>query len=1151
MKILEELKRRENESQEGSEIPRILHNLAVGVAGQAEQHLKRVVAVLSEFDIHDGEHSKKVLSNIEQLLGDESIRALSSYELFFMYLAAFLHDCAMAPPEWEIRLLELTEGSDSFSTISDSIRRDLKPPLEHHEAQKFIRTNKGKIFHLNHNEDNEEAKEWLFYPASDEKLIGFLSQRLIDYQNFRNGFADQFSFIKTQDDFNSLNRLIRSEFIRSSHHARIEDYIKNLETKFSGVLSMSGWGKKLATDLALICRSHGENIDYVEELSAAVQYVGNESVNLQFIAVMLRLGDIIHFDFGRAPVILRSAMLFKSEYSFKQWAIKGNGVNYSIDGGEISFRAYCDNPDIYFRLHEYLDWIDCEIQYYFKFLRSWKGTDYPHLKEKVNRAGIEYDKEKFQPQIGLRFSLDQKRIIELLMGVELYKSKYYCIRELYQNALDACRCMLSLFHSMKQERKGEIEFGLQNEEDNIFLYCSDNGIGMTKDIIERYLLNIGNSYYKSQEFFRKQSALGDRFTPISQFGIGILSCFMLGDRIEIITKSFESDCISCVIDGPHEYFYYKPVSEADKEKIKLSGTIIKILLNSETKMELCNGKIEKLGLLLLCRYNNQFDDFPQYDRYYQNWENHLYKKIDELIGICHDNIDIFVRLCDETRLEVYSKPIFLDQPKLDVSSEDFDFIDSRYYKSALPYDFAQRYNLISIQNINIEVDSVQFVAGIALPKNGLNSFKKINLRTIPSISSEKLCIDGVNVPSFTKADHLGSYTGRLLELGILNFKGSLRPQLSIDRTCLIDYPEDCENVAKEISQKLIQEIINLAKEHIRIYSIKDNTCEEDLIWESVHDLLSPFGNLYINEHIKSKEEGDIFIPELNKFTGRRMSILEFISQNEINVEHGSLKNLGDFISNIVLSKIVYARDVTIQNDSTKVISTQEFIPVQYSRRLFRDGKFLILPDKWENIEDTEYDIISKYDPFIPKHLFDKLNNQMDVKTINERTKKIHILSNGLSTLFEQDPLFIHEYGFFQQPHRVSFFNESEEDSETVRNYGEKVPSFWLHELNSPNDHKQKQVYVLYVFISPRKLTEKETRSIDNIRNTDTRYVEGVETGWSVLVTGQKIDNTIIRPGMMKRADMVSYLSEEFWKEYEEYAFKFLDGSIMERPHKLS
>ena len=45
-------------------------------------------------------------------------------------------------------------------------------------------------------------------------------------------------------------------------------------------------------------------------------------------------------------------------------------------------------------------------------------------------------------------------------------------------------------------------------------------------------MRVGRSYYQSFAFRRKQ--LG--FYPVSQFGVGILSCFMKSDYIEVETR---------------------------------------------------------------------------------------------------------------------------------------------------------------------------------------------------------------------------------------------------------------------------------------------------------------------------------------------------------------------------------------------------------------------------------------------------------------------------------------------------------------------------------------------------------------------------------------------------------------------------------------
>lgn len=99
---------------------------------------------------------------------------------------------------------------------------------------------------------------------------------------------------------------------------------------------------------------------------------------------------------------------------------------------------------------------------------------------------------------------------------------------------------------------------------------------MDEYIIENYLLKIGNSFYNSRDFYRKQSQWGVSYTPISQFGIGILSCFIIGSRIEIVTKSIETQkCIVCCIDGVKENFIIRCHPEKMKNKYQEVGHWLK------------------------------------------------------------------------------------------------------------------------------------------------------------------------------------------------------------------------------------------------------------------------------------------------------------------------------------------------------------------------------------------------------------------------------------------------------------------------------------------------------------------------------------------------------------------------------------------------
>src|SRR6185369_5371670 len=54
---------------------------------------------------------------------------------------------------------------------------------------------------------------------------------------------------------------------------------------------------------------------------------------------------------------------------------------------------------------------------------------------------------------------------------------------------------------------------------------------MNLDVIRFHLMRVGSSFYDTPQFASEYRG----FTPISRFGIGILTCFMVSDDIEIVT----------------------------------------------------------------------------------------------------------------------------------------------------------------------------------------------------------------------------------------------------------------------------------------------------------------------------------------------------------------------------------------------------------------------------------------------------------------------------------------------------------------------------------------------------------------------------------------------------------------------------------------
>ena len=117
-------------------------------------------------------------------------------------------------------------------------------------------------------------------------------------------------------------------------------------------------------------------------------------------------------------------------------------------------------------------------------------------------------------------------IINLLSN-NLYSGPQVFVRELLQNAVDAIRAREQIEQNW---RDGRVQIEIVEDSGAATLICQDNGIGLTEAEVHRFLATIGES--------SKRGDLGEaRSEFIGQFGIGLLSCFMVADEIVVITRS--------------------------------------------------------------------------------------------------------------------------------------------------------------------------------------------------------------------------------------------------------------------------------------------------------------------------------------------------------------------------------------------------------------------------------------------------------------------------------------------------------------------------------------------------------------------------------------------------------------------------------------
>ena len=388
-------------------------------------------------------------------------------------------------------------------------------------------------------------------------------------------------------------------------------------------------------NLVLIAASHNQPVYWLREqlqsIGAFHHLVGNnERVNYAFPGLLLRLADIMDFDSSRTPPILYRHLGLDEDLgihltvSHNEWNkhLAITGIDYKvIDGQPTIIYAACDCPYAVVEksIRTFVGWIEDELQ----GVRSELGILCQELTSEGARLVLTFPTVKTEIEArkkggrrsyiykDIQFRLDQDEILRLLTGEKLYGNPSLCIRELLQNALDACElrdlrlqlkakgerpiepvdgtpCLDSRGYFLDeagQKRRLEVRltWGHDGKLDQYWLQVEDNGIGMTEHVITRYFTQIGKSYYTSAEFREEQVALrssGLLATPVSKFGIGILSCFMLADRIEVRTCPGGHDpdrpARDITISGPGSLFWLRDGTRTTQ------GTEVKLWLKHKT-----------------------------------------------------------------------------------------------------------------------------------------------------------------------------------------------------------------------------------------------------------------------------------------------------------------------------------------------------------------------------------------------------------------------------------------------------------------------------------------------------------------------------------------------------------------------------------------
>ncbi len=364
-------------------------------------------------------------------------------------------------------------------------------------------------------------------------------------------------------------------YCRYAHAKRVWIFLH----AFDKNTSLSWKNLPFLNQLGFVCESHIEGVEYIRNNDSKFDTNFLGKCDLIFCCIILRLADILDFDSSRSP---------KSVYDFleidkpknqaesisrDEWNKHLNSKGFELiklkSKVSLSFSSSPPHPYIEVGIRKYIKNVNNELDacnWLLKFTSDrWKSFTLPDKVDTRNILSKNYKSGNYH------FSLSEDKILNLLTGDNLYNDDFIFLRELIQNAIDTSRYREFIERLTDSSFKAEpiLVSMFVDLEGYKWIQVEDFGMGMDEDIINNNLLKKGESFYNSPRFELDKIKIKDKsnrdFFPISRFGIGLLSCFMAGDKIEINTRPLNEhpnvEGFRLTVEGRNSFFVFQSKNE--------------------------------------------------------------------------------------------------------------------------------------------------------------------------------------------------------------------------------------------------------------------------------------------------------------------------------------------------------------------------------------------------------------------------------------------------------------------------------------------------------------------------------------------------------------------------------------------------------------
>ncbi|MFD7234299.1 ATP-binding protein [Streptomyces syringium] len=349
--------------------------------------------------------------------------------------------------------------------------------------------------------------------------------------------------------------------------------------------------------------------EYLDSLpaddSARIRRGGQQRIRDQRIGLLLALAHGMSRGITALPriVVEHVGIPFPVDLGQLRQTLASSGWGGSHDLPVL--RAECRHEAVIEGLREYTAHAD-------ELLAAVRRTAHERVTQPMPRLPARLSADEVLPSEGAftgwaAFRLDERRVRDLLMGIQLYKDRDLAVRELYQNALDACRYRRARTQYLDRTREasyayaGRIDFEQGTDEDGReYVECRDNGVGMGESELRGVFCRAGSRFVEQLDFTLERATWAQArppvvFHPNSRFGIGVLSYFMLADEMRVRTCRMDATgelgpLLEARVFGPGHLFRIVRLRERGQE----AGTRVRLYVRKQETPWSCLDVLERV-----------------------------------------------------------------------------------------------------------------------------------------------------------------------------------------------------------------------------------------------------------------------------------------------------------------------------------------------------------------------------------------------------------------------------------------------------------------------------------------------------------------------------------------------------------------------------